>query len=268
MPARRDGSVDDAGEELDAFARARCKCGAEVYFERREVGKTQTCEKCDRTFTVRITRDNHGREQVIALFGTLVKPAPQAARPPARPPTKTPTRRGKTPSKVKGTIKGVRVNELPPIVMQRPKEEQRDGSFQMEVLRETSSRPAPDPPPACRSPQEAPPRGVGEGGKQPPPARNAGPFEKVAFTLDDPFEKATFGQPPAPGKPKPPPPYAPRKETSPGVIYTTCPCGEPALVRKQDFGQRIQCPACRKRLLVDVTRDPQSRELVIRLRPA
>ncbi|MBI2930289.1 MAG: hypothetical protein HYY16_01445 [Planctomycetes bacterium] len=121
----------------------------------------------------------------------------------------------------------VRVTQVGPLAPERPKEQSRDGRFILDMTSETG----------------------------------AGPHaKKRAPVPEEPFEKATFSLAPIP--------YTTKRETIPGKIYSTCgACGEGVFVRKQDLGQRVRCGACRRTLQVETSRDPQTRDLVIRLKP-
>lgn len=229
MPDGRNKPVDPGGSRLDAFAKARCRCGSEVWFERKHVNKVQTCQKCDVEFHVKIVRDNRGNEQVIASFPTKAR----AASAPEKKKGGTTLRR---------KIKNVRDIDAPPITIARPREPSRDGKFVIDMTTDKSHR---EPPPAEFEEAKfgAPQMGVERPGQK------------------DPFEAATFSSREIVQ------PYTSRRETIPGVMYTTCPCGEPSLVKREDLGGKVRCPACRRDLFVDAQRDPQTREIVIRLKP-
>jgi len=221
---RRDKPFDAAGAKLDAFCKARCRCGNEVWFERKDVNKVQTCAKCDLELQVRITRDQHGREQVIASFPTRVQQKPPAAAPPKKSGATT----------VRKKMQQVRNIEAPPIIMERPREPSRDGQFVIDMTTEKGRR---------------------------PPAFEEAQFEKAQFGATDPFEPATFSEREIVQ------PFTSKRETIPGVMYTTCPCGEPALIKKEDLGGKLTCPGCRRQMFIDAQRDAQTKEIIIRLKP-
>ncbi len=141
-----------------------------------------------------------------------------------------PISRPATKSSAKPTFKPkVRVTEAPSIVPERPREHSRDGQFKLDMASD--------------------------------PFTHQKPAEAT-------FEDAQFGSSePAAKKSGPPMPYSNKRATVPGVMYTTCPCGEPQLVRRGDIGGKVQCTACRRKLVVDAKNDPQTKELVIKLRP-
>ena len=135
------------------------------------------------------------------------------------------------PTVVKGSA---RVTEVGPLVPERPREPSRDGGFVLDMMGDVP-------------PSEA----------KPAPT----PLDQAEFAREEAFEDATFSLKPIVQ------PYSTRRDTIPGVLFATCPCGGAIQVQRQDLGQQTECPQCRRKLKVESTRDPQTRELIIRVRP-
>lgn len=73
------GRQDPGGTVLNAFLRARCRCGTDVFVQSGELAKPQTCASCEATFSVRVEAGARGRRRIVATFHPQKAAGPEAA---------------------------------------------------------------------------------------------------------------------------------------------------------------------------------------------